>query len=170
MEVDRRTAALRLGLGLTSALGGLATGCGNGSSRQAGSRDDASADLGLVRATLREEQTLLDLCTRVGRRYDALARLLAEPARFHRSHAELLARALPGLERPSRTAEWRPTDPRAAVAAVVTAEREAATAHRRRAMAARSGPLARVLGAMAAAAAQQGELLARDPVARRGAR
>lgn len=165
MELSRRAATA----GLASVVASTVVGCAAGSDPAV--EDDAEPDLQLVRAALADELALLESCGSAARRHRELRRLLALPARVHRVHTDLLSRAVPGSGGGDPVLLRVPTDPAAALDAVVRAERALSKTQIRRALRADSGPLARALAAMAAAAVQQAHGLATTPLrGSRGAR
>jgi hypothetical protein len=121
-----------------------------------------SPDVALAARVLADEQRMLDLVLATARRHPRLAGAVAGARAAHRSHVALLRNAVPKGSSPSatpRTAPAVPARPAPALAALARAETRHATAGSRGALAARSGPFARVLGSMAAAAAQQAAVL-----------
>ena len=151
--VTRRTALGTALLGV-SAL----TGCdliGPGSDDPASSplpRDSDDPDAGLVEAVVDDIVATSLLVDSLRRRHDSLRRPLTELVRLHAAHLEVLG----GEARDS--SGRRPAAPRSASAAMaMLGKRE--LRHQRlladRALAARSGRLARLLASMSAAVAQQ---------------
>ena len=130
-------------------------------------REPSSPDVRLAAAVLRSEQALLDRVRATARRHPGLAPQLDAAQRSHRAHVDLLTGAVPPAARPSRPAADRhrvPGGSRAAMSALARAEEQLARRRRGHALQARSGPFARVLASMAAAASQQATFLA--PAAR----
>jgi hypothetical protein len=113
-------------------------------------------DVRLAATVLAREQAMLDRVIATGDRHPRLVGRLADARTAHRAHVRLLVKAVPPGAAPTRTRR-RPVVPRsptAAIAAVARAEDRLAATGRRSALAAESGAFARVLGSMAAAAAQ----------------
>jgi len=139
---------------------------------------------------LTNQQQMLDLLAVTGERHGRLAGLLAPVVAAHEAHAALLADAVPeddssagSTTSPSPSPDGQsspgpstspspspdssedrrtavPDDPAGALARVVAAERELTTATKRHAFRAQSGAFARILGSMAAGAAQHANVLA----------
>jgi hypothetical protein len=163
--------------GGVSALAVLAAGCDGGDSSGTGDSGDGSTgpddpttaggpdggkedpDLALVRTALGHERRLLGRVEAARRRHRQLRPLLAEAAKVHRSHVQLLAKALDGDDATVDQPAAVPGSPARALRDVRAGERRLAGDHTRTAMAARSGPFARLLAVMAAAAAQQDRVL-----------
>jgi hypothetical protein len=156
------------GTGSTDGTGGTA---GTGSSASGGpvaTPHEPDPDVELVADALRDEQQLLVRLSAA--RTSAAVRgavrvlsdeALAESARVHRAHVALLSEAM-DLLGPILTGVPEPTGtPAGVVAGLVRAERALVEQHTATAVRARSGTLARVLAAMAAAAAQQELVLER---------
>jgi hypothetical protein len=132
-------------------------------------------DVAVAAEALANQQQVLELLAATGERHPRLARRLAPVVAAHEAHASLLADAVP----PDVTAEPTtsptsspsptggpesgrvrvPRDRTRALGRVVAAERELATATKQHAFRARSGGFARLLGSMAAAAAQHEAVL-----------
>ncbi len=109
---------------------------------------------------LRGEHLVLVQLRRTQRRHRRLRRQLRPVVALHQGHVDLLSGA---VDTPSASpAEKRPrvpTDPGAAVAALVRLERALAAEHVDTAVQSESGVLARVVATMSAAAAQQAVVL-----------
>jgi hypothetical protein len=121
------------------------------------------SDVGLAARVLDGEQAMLDRVLATLRRHPGLATALAGARQAHRAHVALLIGAVPpGARRDDAAPAPRPVPARSAAALRVLARAEQRLAQLRTADAldARSGPFARVLASMAAAAAQQGTVLA----------
>ena len=124
---------------------------------------DPSQDDDLVRAALDDELALLALLRATRRRHRRLREPVDVAIDVHQRHADLLSEAhsatgSPGASSPLPDAEV-PRRPDLARAALVRAEETLVRSHSEQAVAAASGPLARVLASMAAGAAQQQRLL-----------
>jgi hypothetical protein len=149
----------------------VATGCtGDGGSSDgpaaSGRSGGQSPDVALAAAVLADEQAVLDRVLGTLRRHPGLGGALAGARTGHRAHVALLTRAAPE-DQPSGTPSVSlsvlatprrltvPDRPGAALAALARAESRLSAVHTRSALAAESGPFARVLASMAAAAAQQ---------------
>jgi hypothetical protein len=123
-------------------------------------------DVTLAAVVLRREQRVLDRVLATARRHPRLGPSLAGARAAHRAHVALLTRAVPrsarttspGLPSTRRHAAV-PREPAAALAALARAEAELAAAGADGSLQARSGAFARLLGSMAAAAAQQSAVL-----------
>lgn len=131
-------------------------------------------DVLVTAQALSNQQQVLDLLDATQQRHPRLTRQLAPVVAAHEAHAALLAEAVPADVSASPSTSPSPdgttTVPRRrrqALARVVTAERELATATKRHAFRAQSGAFARLLGSMAAAAAQHEVVL--STAGRRGA-
>lgn len=163
---------------LTGTLAGTLTGCtdsslptgptdppptGSPSSSASGSttRDH---DVRLAAQVLDSEQAMLDRVLAALRAHPRLVATLAGARAAHSAHVDLLIGAVPPeARRPAPAPRRRPVTPRSSAAALsVLAGREDRLARLRttHALDARSGPFARVLASMSAAAAQQSALLA----------
>lgn len=132
-------------------------------------------DVPLAAAVLAAEQDLVDRIDATVTAHPRLERVLAGTREVHAAHVALLADAAPGkpsptasptasdgaspgaspTEQPTRV----PGDPARALRALARHEDELSLADKRSAFAAESGGFARVLGSMAAAAAQQAAVL-----------
>jgi hypothetical protein len=137
---------------------------------------EVDPDVVVAAEALANQEQILDLLGATGERHPGLARRLAPLVAAHEAHAALLADAVPpdvaAGPTTSPTTSPSPTsgpdaDPtrvprnRArAIDRVIAAERELATATKQHAFRARSGGFARLLGSMAAAAAQNEAVLA----------
>lgn len=144
-------------------------------------------DVAVAAEALANQERMIDLLTSTGERHGRLVELLAPVVATHEAHAAMLADAVPDDESPatspsssseSESPGSSATSPspapdssdggRTAVAAsqaralaqVVAAERELTTATKRHAFRAQSGAFARILGSMAAGAAQHADVLA----------
>jgi hypothetical protein len=146
-------------------------------------------DVAVAAEALANQQQVLDLLAATGERHPRLARRLAPVVAAHEAHAALLAEAVPSDvtaepttspttsssptgdpdDGPDSDPTRVPRDRARALGRVVAAERELATATKQHAFRARSGGFARLLGSMAAAAAQHGAVLG-SPSAVEGAR
>ena len=117
-------------------------------------------DHDVVVGAFRAEQVMLDLLGAARDVPRPVRSALAAAATVHRAHRDLLAGEVgddeAGRGRPPRL----PADPAAVLARVVQAERALSRRQADAALAARSGELARMLAALAAAAAQQEHVLA----------
>jgi hypothetical protein len=151
-----RRAALRTGAGVAAvALAGCGADVAVGPA--AGPADDA--DLGLLRGAVQREEQLRAEVGREARRLPRLRAALQRVSGVHEDHVEVLSRSL--ATPPGTTAA--DVGPRleapAAVRRLARSERSLAQAHADAALEARSGPFARVLAGMAAAAEQQAQVL-----------
>lgn len=190
-RLTRRTAA---GIGLSGA-GALLAGCtpkgidrrpkpGAAARRSAQVRAGVDPDVALAAAVLADEQALLDRVVATVERHPRLGPMLASARSAHQAHVDLLQEAVPDDARvaasdasspgvsssvsPSVSPSPTKVPVRAAVAlrAVAAAEDRLALVGRRSSFAAESGAFARVLGSMAAAAAQQATIVAAAAVGR----
>lgn len=134
-------------------------------------------DVPLAAAVLAAEQGLVDRIDATVTAHPRLERVLAATREVHAAHVALLADAAPGKPSPtaspgasggasgdaSPTTEEEPPhvpgDPARALRELARHEDELSLADKRSAFAAESGGFARVLGSMAAAAAQQAAVL-----------
>lgn len=137
-------------------------------------------DVALAAAVLAAEQGLVDRIDATVTAHPRLERVLAGTREVHAAHVALLADAAPGKPSPTASAgasgdasgeasgDASPTageaprvpgDPARALRALARHEDELSLADKRSAFAAESGGFARVLGSMAAAAAQQAAVL-----------
>lgn len=129
-------------------------------------------DVALAAAVLAAEQGLLDRIEATVETHPRLERVLAATREVHAAHVDLLADAAPDEPSPSSSpsASASPTeqakgkhsvpdDPARALRALARHEDDLSLADKRSAFAAESGSFARVLGSMAAAAAQQATVL-----------
>jgi hypothetical protein len=164
--VSRRTALLTGSGSLAVTLSACRTGATAGPAPTADPTADpsgasapaAEGDLELLRRALDRERQLRRDALRTARRHGGLRANLRRTAEVHTAHTDLLQRSVEGSSAgpvPRRVAG----DPRAAARALAGDERALADAHARAALDARSGPFARVLAGMAAAADQQAVLL-----------
>jgi hypothetical protein len=140
----------------------LVTGCtvehGTARTDRAAPRPE-NPDQGLVAAALGEEHALVERVRRTRRRHRTLRGHLGEVLRVHEAHVRLLAGTVPSPGTTPAREPSVPGTPAAALAALVEAEETLRHAHVAGALRADSGPFARVLAGMAAAAAQQGVVL-----------
>ena len=152
-------------VGMTSAAGLTLAGCTSDGDLPdlpglSAPTEDADPDLALVRRVQADELGAMRLVQRTRARHPELRARLADTLRFHQSHLEVLGDAATGTDRARRREESAvAAQPARALADVVAAERRLAVRHSRSALEARSGPLARTVASMAAAAAQQGSVL-----------
>ncbi|HEX6486562.1 MAG TPA: hypothetical protein VF012_07600 [Nocardioidaceae bacterium] len=126
-------------------------------------------DVAVAAEALASQQEMLDLLDATGKRHRDLSAQLAPVVATHQAHADLLADAVPkGVSvSPSPTTSPRsrggrhevPRSRARALAKVVEAEQQLATVTKRQAFRAESGAFARLLGSMAAAAAQSAAAL-----------
>jgi hypothetical protein len=176
-----RRAALAAAAGLCA---GALVGCTQQGDRRRGRRGEeppepveprVDPDVAVAAEALANQRQVLDLLAATEERHPGLARRLAPVVAAHEAHASLLADAVPpdvaAEPTTSPTTSPSPTDgpgsgrsrvPRnraRALGRVVAAERELATATKQHAFRARSGGFARLLGSMAAAAAQHESVL-----------
>jgi hypothetical protein len=125
-------------------------------------------DVAVAAEALASQQEILDLLEATGRRHRDLSAQLAPVVAAHKAHADLLADAVPegvsvspsptpGPRSPGRHAV--PRSRAGGLAEVVEAEQQLATVTKRQAFRAESGAFARLLGSMAAAAAQSAAAL-----------
>jgi hypothetical protein len=115
-------------------------------------------DVALAATVLHDEQTVLDRVLATVHAHPRLAGPLAGARSAHRAHVDLLRKAVPDgavSTRPPPHTPSVPATPAGALTALAHAEEQLARQGRRHALDARSGPFARVLASMAAAAAQQ---------------
>lgn len=137
-------------------------------------------DVALAATVLAAEQDVLDRIDAVLSAHPRLERVLAATREVHAAHVDLLAEAAPdgpspsasssASASPSGAAEGKPSvpdDPARALRALARHEDDLSLADKRSAFAAESGSFARVLGSMAAAAAQQATVLRTADVPRR---
>jgi hypothetical protein len=115
-------------------------------------------DAGLVRRAHDGEDQLRRDALRTSQRHPALRPALRRAAEVHAVHADLLRESL-DIAGGDPVGRQVPRDPQAAARGLARRERALAEAHARAALDARSGPLARVLAGMAAAADQQALVL-----------
>lgn len=133
---------------------------------------EVDPDVAVAAAALADHRAMLDWLQATRERHRTLDRLLDPLAARHRQHVDVLGEAVPPEATPSpRSQPASPTAPplvvprdvRRAVDRLVRAERALCTSTKRHAFAARSGAFARVLGSMAAAAAQHAAVLEATP-------
>ena len=146
---------------------------------------EVDPDVAVAAEALANQEQILALLVATRTRHPRLDDLLAPAVAAHESHAALLAEAVPdGISEapstsPSTVGSPSPTSPGGrrtsvprnrtrALRQVVAAERDLALATKRHAFRAQSGAFARLLGSMAAAAAQQETVLAMAPASRGG--
>lgn len=163
---------------------------GGGTSGRAVAQVDP--DVAVAVEALTAQRAAVDLLTATVQRHPRLAPALTATREVHEAHVALLEDAVPAELRPSPTASNSPSPtataspggaspgapdrrtrvPRRrgrALAEVVAAEQALATTTKQQAFSAQSGAFARVLGSMAAAAAQQATVLARSATRSGGA-
>jgi hypothetical protein len=133
-------------------------------------------DVALAAEVLAAEQGLLDRIDAAVSAHPRLERVLAATREVHAAHVDLLAEAAPDEPSPSASSSAPsspsgsptgaapgthpvPDDPARALRALARHEDDLSLADKRSAFAAESGSFARVLGSMAAAAAQQAAVL-----------
>lgn len=179
-------------LATTAGATGLAvSGCTLGGPRERPRRggDDSAPpeedpDVAVATEALAAVETVLALAVATGSRHPDLAAGIADTVAVHERHGSLLVDAVPGAARPRPTNSPTeagspgspdptttpsptvdvPRSPARALARLVAAERTLVSEGKRLAFAAQSGAFARVLGSLAASAAQQAVVLsARDP-------
>jgi hypothetical protein len=147
-------------LGLATTTGLTLTGCSSGEVDLPGFPDPEPApdpDRPLVRRARRAEHDLYELVVNTRKKHRGLKQRLKAVQQAHLDH---LAR-LTTTSSLSVLTQERPVakSPGRALADVAAAERELARTHAATALDVRSGPLARVIASMSAAAAQQGSVL-----------
>jgi hypothetical protein len=151
----------------------VAVGLGAGSACRSGrSGRDATASTGradpdaaLAVRVLAGEELMLARVTATIRRHRRLAPVLAGALSAHTTHVRLLRTAVPAHGSASASPTPTPVPPvpvgrQPALVALAGSETALTQSHARDAVAARSGPLARVLASLAAASAQQASYLA----------
>lgn len=120
-------------------------------------------DVAVAMAALAAQTAFIDLARRTRDRHPSLTGLLTPVLAAHEAHAALLADASPEQAASPAGPEARrarvPRQPARAVRRLVVAEEQLTTATKQHAFKARSGAFARVLGSMAAAAAQNAAVL-----------
>jgi hypothetical protein len=118
-------------------------------------------DLRLLREALRREQQVQDRVLDLRHSGASLRTELREVAAVHAAHLQLLRRSVTGDDGVQTTARPDHPEPPPAerVRRLAAAEHGLAEAHAHAALDARSGPFARVLAGMAAAAEQQAHVL-----------
>lgn len=152
-----RRATLATAAGLTAA---ALVGCGERTSAEPGDDSSDDTDLRLLRRAVDREKQLRTELRATSRRHPELRSDLARVDDVHRQHVALLVRSLPSARAPRSLVVPRPARNAAAAARERAAsERRLAQAHAHAALEARSGPFARVLAGMAAAAEQQAHVL-----------
>jgi hypothetical protein len=162
-RLSRRTAVG----GVAAAAVALVTGCtSSDDSKPSATRTPSPShspgtdpDVKIAAAVLERERALLDRVAATARKHPRLAPELASARAAHRAHVALLTKAVPN-DTPVRTpapgaARRVPSRPGPALSALAAAETRLGDAGARSSLAARSGPFARVLASMAAAASQQ---------------
>jgi hypothetical protein len=154
--LSRRTA---LTTGAGAAVAGF-TGCGVADGTPAAAEDDEyAADLRLLRRAVQREEQLAAELRHAARRYPRLRADLQRAVAAHEDHVEVLARSL-GSRTTSTVVDDGPrTDPASLARGLARTERRLAGSHAAAARRARSGPFARVLAGMSAAAEQQALVL-----------
>jgi hypothetical protein len=149
------------------------------SGRQSPQPPEVDPDVAVAAAALADHRAMLEQLRATQERHRGLDRLLGPLASAHQRHVDVLAQAVPVGTAPSpprRPASATtappavPRDARRAVNRLVGAERALCTATKRHAFAARSGAFARVLGSMAASAAQHAVVLETTPAPQAGRR
>lgn len=159
----------RTALGGLLALGALTAGCtGSARKRRPVQRTstpagpDIDPDVALAATVLASEQQVLDLVQATMRRHRRLRKVLVTARDVHREHTRLLTDAVPSnAPSPSglpTAGTHLAADPAKALAALARAEDRLSLVEKRSAFSAESGAFARILGSMAAAAAQQAVL------------
>lgn len=182
----RLTRRAALGAAVATVTGGLAA-CTpeRGIRRRDGApppvEPEVDPDVAVATEALAAQTALIDLVRATQERHGRLSEALAPVLEAHEAHAALLSEAVPptesGSPAPSASASPSPTTsgerrtrvPRnraRALQQVVTAEQALATSTKRHAFKAQSGAFARVLGSMAAAAAQHAVVLRSVPTGR----
>ena len=165
--------AVVAGLAGLSAVSGLTlAGCSSDSGLSlpdlSGEPSAPDPDRGLTRRVRDDEQQVLDLVDATVSRHRSLRGPLRSARRAHAAHLALLTPD--GARRPSDRGSRRSPhvagDPGRALAAVVDAEHALTRRHAASAVRAQSGPLARVVASMSAAAAQQATALGSVDVGR----
>jgi hypothetical protein len=148
--------------GLTTAAGLTLAGCSGDADPSALGAGDArpvavDPDQALARRARRDEIALLELVRSTSAKHRSLRSRLRTAERGHLDH---VGRLTPGTSLSLATRRRRVApDAARALADVVAAERQLARTHAASALDARSGPLARVIASMSAAAAQQASVL-----------
>jgi hypothetical protein len=116
-------------------------------------------DVKIAATVLERERALLERVAATARKHPRLAPELASARAAHRAHVALLTKAVPNdtpVRKPAPGSAHRvPGRPGPALSALAAAETRLSGIGARSSLAARSGPFARVLASMAAAAAQQ---------------
>jgi hypothetical protein len=147
----------------------LVAGCTPDRSKRAATRTPAprhspstDPDVRLAATVLEHERAMLDRVSATIQRHPRLGATLASTRAAHRSHVALLTKAVPNDtpyhspapadRNPARVPRRAPR----ALAALAAAEHRLADVGARNSLAARSGPFARLLASMSAAASQQG--------------
>ena len=161
LPLSRRTALLTGTAGAVVVAGGCGSGHGDGAPAR-GASLSTDDDRLLRRRAVEREHRLRDAARATGRRHRGLAVDLRRLVSVHGDHLELLE--LPEDAQVDRSGSASastavPRDPREAVRGLARGERALAEGHARAALTADSGPFARVLAGMAAAADQQAHLL-----------
>jgi len=176
LRLTRRAA---LGAAVATVTGGLAA-CTpeRGIRRRDGApppvEPEVDPDVAVATEALAAQTALIDLVRATQERHGRLTEALSPVLEAHEAHAALLSEAVPSGESespatsasaspsPATPGERRTRVPRnraRALQQVVTAEQALATSTKRHAFKAQSGAFARVLGSMAAAAAQHSVVL-----------
>jgi hypothetical protein len=115
-------------------------------------------DVKIAATVLGKERALLERVAATARRHPSLAATLTGTRAAHRAHVALLTKAVPDdtpYHSPSPGGGRVPRKPARALSALAAAERRLGDVVARSSLAARSGPFARVLASMSAAASQQ---------------
>jgi hypothetical protein len=122
---------------------------------------DQDPDLRLLREALRREQQVQDRVVDMRHSGTSLRTELQDVAAVHRAHLQLLRRSVPGDGgvQVTNLPDHPEPPPAERVRRLAATERGLAEAHAHAALDARSGPFARVLAGMAAAAEQQAHVL-----------
>lgn len=128
-------------------------------------------DVAVAADALAGQKAVLELIAATQERHKGLAQVLTQPLTTQQAHVAVLARAVPDDVSPSPSTSPSPSpsgpdrrtrvpgDPARALQKVVRAEQDLRTSTKRLAFNAESGAFARILGSMAAAAAQQAAVL-----------
>ena len=169
---------------LAAAVGGAVAGCTPGQQQHRARRRQrvepkVDPDVSVAADALAEQKAVLELIEATQQRHKGLAKVLAPALATHKAHVAVLADAVPDdvngnpspSPSPSASRSRRiavPGDQARALDKVVRAEQDLRTSTKRLAFNAESGAFARILGSMAAAAAQQAAVLPSSPVDGKG--